>query len=176
MTLIRRVAGVLVILAIFFAGIALLLPERFKVERSVEIDAPAPTVYALIADPREWRKWAVWNQRDPGMRIDYSGARSGKGAIWSWQSKSEGSGTMEFTEAIEGAGIVYTLVLADFGMQSKGQLAIVPSGQGVRVLWSNEGELGLNPLHRWFGAFMDKMVGPDFEAGLTNLKRIAEGG
>jgi hypothetical protein len=37
-----------------------------------------------------------------------------------------------------------------------------------------DGELGRNPLYRWFGVFMDKLVGPDFEAGLANLRRLAE--
>jgi hypothetical protein len=37
-----------------------------------------------------------------------------------------------------------------------------------------EGDLGRNPLYRWFGVFMDKLVGPDFESGLSNLKRLGE--
>jgi hypothetical protein len=36
------------------------------------------------------------------------------------------------------------------------------------------GDLGHNPLNRWFGLFMDKMVGPDFDEGLANLRRISE--
>jgi hypothetical protein len=34
--------------------------------------------------------------------------------------------------------------------------------------------MGGNPVNRWFGLFMDRLVGPDFEAGLGNLKRVAE--
>jgi hypothetical protein len=34
--------------------------------------------------------------------------------------------------------------------------------------------MGSNPLNRWFGLMMDRLVGPDFEAGLANLKRLAE--
>ena len=37
-----------------------------------------------------------------------------------------------------------------------------------------EGDLGRSPINRWFGLFMDRLVGPDFEAGLANLKRISE--
>jgi hypothetical protein len=36
------------------------------------------------------------------------------------------------------------------------------------------GEHGMNPIHRWFSLFMDKLVGPDFEAGLKSLKALAE--
>jgi hypothetical protein len=29
-------------------------------------------------------------------------------------------------------------------------------------------------MNRWFGLFLDKMIGADFERGLDNLKRLAE--
>ena len=82
---------------------------------------------------------------------------------------------MEFNEAIENAGVTYRLSFQDFGMESKGQLGISPTAKGVRVTWTNEGDMRMNPLKRWFGAFMDQIVGPDFAAGLANLKRVAEG-
>jgi len=172
---IKRGMGTVVLLVIFFAGVGFVLPSGFKVERSIEIGAPAQRVYGLISDPREWKRWSIWNQRDPAMQIVYSGAPSGEGASWAWKSKSEGSGAMEFNEAIENAGITYRLSFHEFDMESKGQIGISPTAKGVRVTWTNEGEMGMNPLKRWFGAFMDQLVGPDFEAGLANLKRIAEG-
>jgi hypothetical protein len=36
------------------------------------------------------------------------------------------------------------------------------------------GTLGRSPMYRWFGVFMDRLVGPDFEGGLANLKRLSE--
>jgi hypothetical protein len=108
------------------------------------------------------------------MKIEYGGPAAGTGARWSWRSDSEGNGTMEFTEAVEGQRLVYRLAFPDMGMQSTGQMTIVPEGNGVRVSWSNEGDMGANPLNRWFGAFMDKLVGPDFDEGLANLKKLAE--
>ena len=49
-----------------------------------------------------------------------------------------------------------------------------PDGSGTRVTWTNEGDMGANPVNRYFGLMMDSMVGPDFEAGLKNLKALAE--
>ncbi|MCK6428392.1 MAG: SRPBCC family protein [Burkholderiaceae bacterium] len=169
-----RVVLALVVLALAFVGIGFLLPSQFHVERSVVINAPAEKVYALIADPREWKRWTVWNQRDPAMKIEYAGPPSGVGAKWSWQSKTEGNGEMEFTEATPPNRLGYRLSFPEFGMQSKGLLRVVPDGAGVRVSWSNEGDMGSNPLNRWFGLMMDRLVGPDFEGGLANLKRLAE--
>jgi hypothetical protein len=61
-------------------------------------------------------------------------------------------------------------------MQSAGVVTIAPAGSGVRVSWTNEGEMGANPINRWFGLLMDRMVGKDFDAGLVNLKKLAEAG
>jgi effector-binding domain-containing protein len=42
------------------------------------------------------------------------------------------------------------------------------------VSWIDEGDLGYNPIARYMGLFMGKMMGPDFEKGLAKLKTIAE--
>lgn len=170
----KRILIGLVALALLFAAVGLALPSRFSVERSVTIAAPAEKVYPLIAAPAQWQRWSVWNQRDPKMKIEYAGPAAGTGARWSWRSETEGNGEMEFTDAVGGRQLTYRLSFPDFGMQSTGQLRIEPEGNGVRVNWSNEGEMGASPVNRWFGIFMDRLVGPDFEAGLANLKRLAE--
>lgn len=170
----RRILIGVVALVLLLAAVSLALPSRFRVERSVAIAAPAEKVYALIAAPAEWKRWSAWNQRDPRMQIEYGGPPAGTGARWSWRSESEGNGAMEFTEAVPGQRVVYRLTFPDIGMQSKGELRIEPQGSAVQVRWSNEGDMGASPVNRWFGLFMDRLVGPDFEAGLANLKRLAE--
>jgi len=170
----KRILFGLIALALLFAAVSLALPSKFRVERSVAIAAPAEKVYPLIAAPAEWKRWSAWNQRDPKMQVEYGGPAAGAGARWSWRSETEGNGVMEFTEAVAGQRLTYRLSFPDFGMQSTGQLRIEPQGAGVRVTWSNEGDMGASPVNRWFGLFMDRLVGPDFESGLSNLKRLAE--
>lgn len=169
----RLLLGIVVLIAVFL-GIGLLLPSTFRVERSVMIAAPADKVYGLISAPAQWKQWTVWNQRDPNMQIAYSGPPQGQGAKWSWQSASEGNGEMEFVAVVPNESLTYRLTFPDFGMQSTGKMHVRPQDGGVRVSWSNEGDMGTNPVSRWFGLFMDRMIGPDFEAGLANLKRVAE--
>jgi hypothetical protein len=55
-----------------------------------------------------------------------------------------------------------------------GAITLEPAGESIRVTWSNEGDLGANPINRYFGLMMDRMMGPDFEEGLNNLKRTIE--
>lgn len=169
----RIVLGVVVLVAILLV-VGMLLPSGFKVQRSVDIAAPPSKIFPLIASPRQWKSWSVWNRRDPAMKIEYSGPESGAGAKWSWQSKSEGDGIMEFTAAIADQRVDYALDFPEFDMRSKGQLLLQASGAGTRVTWTNEGDVGNNPVNRYFGVMMDSMVGPDFQAGLANLKELAE--
>ena len=172
----KRIVFTVVAVVALLLVIGLLLPSGFKVQRSALIAAPPAKIYALIVEPRQWKNWTVWNRRDPAMTMTYSGAESGAGAKWSWQSKTEGNGEMEFMMAVPNERIDYALSFPEFGMSSRGQLRLEPEGTGTRVTWTNEGNMGANPVNRYFGLMMDRMVGPDFEGGLANLKALAEKG
>lgn len=165
------VVGSVMLLAV---AVGFLLPSRFEVRRTVEIAAAPEKVYDLVVETRQWKRWTVWNQRDPQMRIVYSGPPFGMGARWAWESESEGNGVMEFTRVEPNRRVEYRLSFPRFNMTSTGALVLEPVGRGTRVTWTNEGDTGANPLKHYLAAAMDRMVGPDFEAGLANLKALAE--
>ena len=165
--------GVLALAALVALG-GLLLSPGFKVTRSTVVAAPADKLYALVADPRRWNDWAVWNRRDSAMQITYSGPASGPGATWAWKSKSQGDGKMSFTAATPGQRVAYDLYFPDFGTTSTGDLVFTPEGSSTRVTWTMNGDMGSNPIYRWMALFMDTMLGKDFDEGLANLKALAE--
>ncbi len=167
------VGGVLGLVALLAVG-GMLLPGTFKVSRSALVAAPAERIYPLVSEPRRWKDWSVWNQRDPAMSITYSGPASGAGAVWEWKSKSQGDGRMTFTAAEPGRRAAFELFFPDFGTTSTGELLLAPEGSGTRVTWTMNGDMGRNPLMRWMALMMDGMVGKDFDAGLANLKALAE--
>lgn len=175
MRLVLWIVGALVALVAVLYAVGFALPAQFRVERSIEIAAPAERVYALIASPREWKRWSEWNQRDPNMTITYSGPEAGLDAAWAWQSQTEGNGEMRFTLAEPGGALGYELRFPDMQMVSQGDLKLDPTATGVRLSWSNEGRLE-GSVSRWFGLYMDGLIGPDFEAGLKRLKVLAESG
>jgi uncharacterized protein YndB with AHSA1/START domain len=175
MRVVKWLLGIVIALALVFVGGGLLLSPKFTVSRSVVVDAPADKVWALVGAPREWKRWTVWNRRDPAMAIEYTGPESGSGAGWSWKSASEGSGRMTFTAAEPGRQVAYELFFPDFDSTSKGEVRLAAEGGGTRVTWTMNGDMGGNPLMRWMALAMDGMVGKDFEAGLANLKALAEG-
>jgi uncharacterized protein YndB with AHSA1/START domain len=175
MKIIQWSLAVIGTIALALVATGFFLPSKFLVSRSIEINAPAAKVYDLVADPRLWPKWSAWNQRDPAMELSFAGPPFGQGARWAWKSKKEGSGSMEFVRVEPNRRIAYALSFADFGMKSNGEFVFdTTPAAGTRVTWTIAGDVGSNPLKHFLAAFMDRMVGPDFEQGLANLKALAE--
>ncbi len=172
--LLRLLAG-LAALVVGLVATAFVLPQTYRVERSIVIHAPAAAIFPRVANLREWKDWTVWHERDPEIRNTYSPEQLVVGAWSAWQSKKEGDGKATVTALQAPHRAVYRLEFPDFGTVSTGTFQLVAEGAGAtRVVWSDEGDLGFNPLNRWFGLFLDGMVGPDFEAGLAKLKRTIE--
>jgi uncharacterized protein YndB with AHSA1/START domain len=174
MKVFKRILLGLVAIVILLVAVAYALPAHYIVVRSIVIDAQPEKIYPLVANTRAWKQWSAWNQRDPNMTIVYAGPESGAGAQWKWQSKSEGNGEMTLTAADPDRRIGYRLYFPDFNSTASGALTFDPvSAKATRVTWTNEGDLGNNPMMRWMGLMMDRMVGRDFDAGLANLKALA---
>jgi uncharacterized protein YndB with AHSA1/START domain len=174
MHILKWLLGSILSLVILILAVAMMLPNEYAVTRTVNINAPADKIYALVVDPREWKKWSVWNQRDPAMQMTFSGPATGAGAAWDWQSKSEGNGGMKFTSAVANQKIGYEMHFEGMGKPSSGALLFETHAGGTHITWSMHGTSEGNLMMKLFAPFMDKMVGPDFEAGLNNLKKIAE--
>jgi polyketide cyclase/dehydrase/lipid transport protein len=71
--------------AVVLVGVLLTLvgtrPSRFKVARSITIDAPPEAVFAEVNDFHHWKAWNPWAAMDPAMRETYEGASAGVGAV-----------------------------------------------------------------------------------------------
>lgn len=161
-----------IVLVVVAAGF--LIPSTFAVQRSIDINASPRKIYDLVVEPKKWQEWSVWTKRDPNMRITYSGPPFGMGAKWAWVSRSEGAGSMEFTRVEPDRTVEYALFFPDYNMRSTGALRLEPAGNATRVTWTSTGDVGANPLKHYLAVMMDRFVGPDFEAGLANLKALAE--
>ena len=173
MKILLKILAGLAVLALLLVLTAFVLPRQYRIERSLVINARPEAVLAQVADLKAWKNWGAWQERDPGMKLSYSAPATGVGAWSAWESAKEGNGKMTIT-AQAPTKVVYTLEFPDMGMTSTGIVELQPQATGVRVVWSDAGDLGLNPMSRWFGLFLDKFIGPDFERGLANLKKLAE--
>jgi len=92
------------------------------------------------------------------------------------EGKSTGQGAIKLTHAEPDKRIFYDLDFEHGKYKSTGAIMLEAGGENTKVTWSNEGDLGANPINRYFGLMMDRMMGPDFEEGLNNLKRAVEAG
>lgn len=173
MKILLKIVGGLSLLVLVLCLVAFAFPRQYRVERSLVINAKPAAIMAQVADLRAWKTWGAWQERDPGMKMSYSEKSTGVGAWSAWESKQEGNGKMTVTE-VTSTKVTYHLEFPDMGTQSTGSLELMSEGTGQKIIWLDQGDLGMNPMNRWVGLFLDKMIGPDFERGLANIKQIVE--
>jgi Polyketide cyclase / dehydrase and lipid transport len=175
MKILKTCALILLLLPVLLLFVSLFLPSRYRVVRSVSMNASANAVFNQINLLKSWPEWTAWTQtRYPDMQITFSGPDSGAGAAYNWVGKSTGQGTLMITRSEPAKGIGYELSFENGKFKSQGAIAIETLGDHLNVTWSNGGDLGANPIARYFGLMMDRRMGPDFELGLANLKRKVE--
>jgi uncharacterized protein YndB with AHSA1/START domain len=169
----------LIIATLMFAAVliyAATKPDVFHVERSISIKAAPETIYPFVSDLHRFALWSPYEKLDPQMQRRFSGAPSGKGAIYEWEGNNQvGRGRMEITAANPPTGV--TLQLDFFSPVQAHNLAefkLRPQAQYTTVTWSMSGPAPyLSKLMTLFFS-MDEMVGSQFEEGLRNLKTRAE--
>ena len=138
--------------------------------------APPERIYPLIADFRAWAPWSPWEKKDPAMKRTFSGPDSGVGAAYGWEGdKNVGTGKMTILEATAPGKVVIKLeFLKPFEATNTAEFTLQPQGDSTAITWAMYGKS--NFLSKLMCVFMsmEKMVGPDFEAGLAGLKALAE--
>jgi hypothetical protein len=111
------------------------------------------------------------------MTKTYSGPETGKGAVYEWSGNNKvGAGRMEILEASPSSEVVLDLhMLKPMEARNTVNFSITPSGAATTVVWAMTGRMSF--VHKAMGLFMnmDKLVGQDFETGLSNLRMRAEG-
>jgi uncharacterized protein YndB with AHSA1/START domain len=173
------IAVIAVVLAIAIAVVLILAatkPDTFIVQRAATMKAPPQTIFALINDFHQWGTWSPWEHKDPAMRRTYSGTESGKGAVYAWDgNRNVGSGRMEILEASAPSKIVIKLdFLSPFEAHNTAEFTMLPQGGATNLTWRMYGPAPFMARIMHVFINMDRMVGKDFETGLSNLKQAAE--
>jgi uncharacterized protein YndB with AHSA1/START domain len=175
--MIRTIAWLALAAIVLLLAYAATRPDTFRVERSTTIRAPSERLFPLINDLHQFNRWNPYNRKDPAMKTEYSGPDAGPGARYGWQgNKNVGRGSMTITGVDEPASVTLQLdILEPFEGHNTVVFSLVPQGDGAtRVTWAMHGPS--NFISKLMGIFfnMDQMIGRDFEAGLVNLKTLAE--
>lgn len=160
-----------VIVGAYSIWMATIDPE-YHVKREAVIDAEPSAVYATVSDFTTWKNWSKWHKMDPDMEVTYGDKSAGEGATYSWKGEKAGAGTQTITAAVPNKSMETHIAFEGMG-ESDGYWKFEPTEDGkTRVIWGFTGESPF--FFRVMNLGMDKMVGRDFEEGLTNLKSIVE--
>ena len=151
------------------------MANTYSVTRSRTIQAPPERIYPLIADFHQWTRWSPWEEIDPGMERAYSGNGEGTGAVYAWSgNRKAGAGRMEIVNAeVDRLVEVKLDFTKPFKSSNRTTFTLTPAGSDTEVTWRMDGPRP--PLMRLFGFVfnMEKLVGGDFEKGLTRLGETA---
>jgi uncharacterized protein YndB with AHSA1/START domain len=170
------VAAAIALAVVIVLILAIRKPDAFRVQRVATIKAPAESIFSLINDFHRWASWSPWEKKDPAMKRTFGGAGSGKGAVYAWDgNKNVGSGRMEILDTSVPSKIVIKLdFFKPFEGHNTAEFTMLPQGGATNISWVMQGPVPFigKLMHVFMN--MDRMIGKDFEAGLANLKKLAE--
>jgi hypothetical protein len=174
--MLKKIALGVIAIVVIILGLAAMKPDTFSVKRVVSIKAPPEKIAAMITDFHQWGSWSPWEHLDPNMKRTYSGAPTGKGAIYEWEgNKDVGKGRMEIIDANAPTKTVIKLdFLQPFESHNTTEFSLTPQGDMTNVSWDMTGPMPF--ISKIMSVFisMDSMIGKDFDKGLANMKATAE--
>ena len=175
--MIKKLAIGLVAVVVLLLGIGMVLPQHSHVERSIAINAPPAQVWSWVSNFENFNKWSPWAALDPNTKYTFEGTPGTVGSKMSWVSDPSdvGSGSQQVTQMDKPKLVEVKL---DFGADGKATAKYIleKEGDGTKFTWTFDGDMGNNPIGRWFGVMMDGMLGPQYEQGIASLKKLAEAG
>ena len=163
------ISFILQISAAVLAGAALatfLLPGKVKVTRSAVVAASPAEVIAMASSTEGYQRFNPYKATDPNLKIIPFGPASGTGSGFHFEGK-EGKGS-QTVASVTADKVTYAIDLGPMGQPTQ-SIAVRPVSNGTEVTWSMEADMGLHPIFRVFGLFMDRMMGAVFTRGLSNI-------
>jgi hypothetical protein len=172
--------GLGVVVAVLIVTIAFLSPKT-HMERSVEVNAQPEIIYNLINNFDNYNDWSPWAELDPATKYNYAGPASGPGARMSWSSEHDqvGDGEQWIIESRENDYVKYGIKFGGFEGDYTSEFILKPTENGTKITWTYNGDVSnesmmTKSMGKFFGMFMDGMLGPFYEKGLRSLKQASE--
>ncbi|HWA49361.1 MAG TPA: SRPBCC family protein [Dongiaceae bacterium] len=167
--------AVIVVAVVIVLILAARQPDEFRVQRTVTINAPAEKIVPHIADFHQWGAWSPWEHLDPAMQRTFGGAPAGKGSIYEWSGNDDvGQGRMEILDSTPDQVVIKLDFHKPMEASNTAEFALQPNGDATDVTWAMYGPMPFISKIMCVFLDMDKMIGPDFEKGLADLKKVSE--
>jgi carbon monoxide dehydrogenase subunit G len=145
--------------------VGFLLPGTWEAERSATVSAPPPSVFGWLEDPR---RWGPWTALGPG-KTTFSGPERGAGATVRWDDPEVGDGVFTLVSTEPEREVRYRVEVQGGSMVTEGTFRIEPAGAGTRVVWTERGDFGNNPLLGYTALGMDRVQGAQMEIALARM-------
>ena len=161
--------GAVLLAAFLVAGF--LLPGRWTAEASIVLRAAPDEVLPFLESPEGWRRWTTW----PDSGLVRSGPQQGAGASIAWEDEELGSGRFTIEHVADGPSVGYSVEVegvAGSVMRTSGEVLGTETAAGLRVVWSEEGDLGRNPLMGFWALSMERAQGAEMAKSLDRLREL----
>ena len=163
--------GVLILIALILGIVG---PKTYDVNRSAIVPGTPEQVWPYVSDLKKMALWSPWAEKDTAMTVEYTGTDGAVGSMSSWSgNKDVGKGSQTLSVLEPNSKVESTLVfLEPMAGQSTAYTLLKDTTGGTIVTWGIKGENGF--VGRIFGSIMnmDKMMGNDFDRGLTKLSEL----
>ena len=176
MKILKILLGLLIALILLVVVLGIIAPKEYEVSRDIVIDAPKNFVFDQIRNFKNTSAWSPWEEMDPDIKTELVGVDGTVGAIHKWEGNDKvGTGEQEITEIT--ANSVVTELRFTKPREDKGNAILMTEelDEGTKVTWKMSGKFKFPGNIVMMFMSMDKMMGKDFEKGLTNLKERSEG-
>jgi hypothetical protein len=174
-----RLKRLLIALVVLLAGLAIfvaLQPDDYRLTRSITIAAPAAAIFPHVNDLHRWEDWSPWAKVDPNAKVAFAGAPAGPGAVFTWDGNDKtGAGTMTITASRPNDLIrIKTDFVKPFTATGFTEFIFSQTGDQTNVIWTMTGTHSFIAKAICLVTSMETMLGPDFEKGLAQMKRVVE--
>jgi len=173
----KKFLFLLIVVIAGLAGYVALQPDNFRIERRMMVDVPPQDVFAQVNDFHKWDDWSPWAKLDPDATVAFEGPRAGQGAVFKWAGNDKvGQGTMTLVASKPGEFVrIDVEFVKPFEGKSTSEFTFRPQGDRTQVTWASYGPMTYLTKAMCLIMNMEKMLGPDMEKGLVQMKAVAEG-
>lgn len=175
MKLLKGLLYVVLGLALLVIVMGLFARKKYRIERSIDIEAPQELVFEQIRLVKNYEKWSPWHDLDLNMKTSLEGEDGAVGTVYRWDGNEDvGQGSQRITAIGPNRIDLEVTRLKPWESTSPMSFELQDKSPLTHVTWHFDLIVGFP----WNGLAMftdvQKQVGKDFERGLGNLKKRCE--
>lgn len=167
-----KTAGIIIlaVVAILMIG-SVFIPSQVHIERNITIDAPKEMIFQQVNNLQNWTQWSPWLA---GSSSQMEGPDSGVGAAIRFRCGEDTARATRLTITKSDPFEFVEMEVEQKKYSGKSIFKFEELPEGVRAIWTINADMGKKPFRKYYGLFLDKIVGREIEESLINLKNLSE--